>query len=250
VRQTFERELVDIFRLQAEIASSVVARLPVLRQTSVDPEAGTGNLQAYEYYLRGRHYFYLWDGRSLEYAKLMYRKAIDLDPAYAKAWAGLAETLTGTRMWQDDGEALLTEATQASLRAVELAPELAESRSSRGFVLSLAGEYKAAAAEFEAAIRCDPMLYEAWYLYGRCRFAEGEMHEAARLFRHAGTIRPDEYQASCLAVLALQRCADAQDIREAAEDAIRRCRRRLERALAPHVDDDRLRVFRTVERGG
>jgi adenylate cyclase len=226
--QTFERELVDVFRLQAEIASSVVARLPVLGNTSVDPEAGTGNLKAYEYYLRGRHYFYIWDGRSLEYAKLMYRKAIELDPAYAKAWAGLAETLTGARMWQDDGEALLTEATEASMRAVELAPELAESRSSRGFVLSLSGEYRDAAAEFEAAIRCDPMLYEAWYLYGRCRFAEGEMREAARLFRHAGTIRPDEYQAACLAVLALQRCGDAQEIREAVEDATRRCRRRLD----------------------
>jgi adenylate cyclase len=72
------------------------------------------------------------------------------------------------------------------------------------------------------------MLYEAWYLYGRCRFAEGEMREAARLFRHAGTIRPDEYQAACLAVLALQRCGDAQEIREAVEDATRRCRRRLD----------------------
>jgi adenylate cyclase len=226
--QTFERELVDVFRLQAEIASSVVARLPVLGNTPVDPEAGTANLQAYEYYLRGRHYFYVWDGRSLEYSKLMYRKAIELDPAYAKAWAGLAETLTGARMWQDDGDALLTEATEASMRAVELAPELAESRCSRGFVLSLSGEYRAAAAEFEAAIRCDPMLYEAWYLYGRCRFAEGEVHEAARLFRQAGTVRPDEYQASCLAVLALQRIGDAQETRQAAEDAIRRCRRRLD----------------------
>ncbi|HEX5788107.1 MAG TPA: winged helix-turn-helix domain-containing protein, partial [Woeseiaceae bacterium] len=226
--QVFERELVDVLRLQAEIASEVVARLPILSGPPVRPHSRTANLQAYEYYLRGRHYFYLWDGRSLEYAKLMYRKAIELDPHFAKAWAGLAETLAGTRMWQEAGDALLAEATDASLKAVKLGPELAESHCARGFVLSLHGDYAGAAREFGLAIERDPMFYEAWYLFGRSRFSEGKPVESARLFQAAGAVRPDEYQASCLAVLALQRAGNQAEVPAAATEAVRRCRDRLE----------------------
>ena len=209
--EIFERRLVDVFRLQADIATEIVARLHLTTASLVQPETGTTSLQAYEYYLRGRHYFYLWDGKSLDYAKLMYRKALELDPGFAKAWAGLAETLTGSRMWREAGDALLAEATEASLRAVELGPDLAESHSARGFVLTLHGDYAGAAREFETALELDAMFYEAWYLFGRARFAEGNMAEAARLFRTAGAVRPDEYQASCLAVLALQRLGDQAD---------------------------------------
>lgn len=226
--QVFERELVDVLHLQAEIATEVVSRLPLVTGSAVRPEAGTANPQAYEYYLRGRHYFYLWDGMSLDYAKIMYRKAIELDPGFAKAWAGLAETLTGTRMWRDSADELLNEATTASLKAVELGPDLAETRCARGFVLSLQGDYPAAATEFEAAIERDPMLYEAWYLFGRSRFAEGKHAEAARLFRTAGAVRPDEYQAACLAVLSLKQDGDEAAIRAAATEAVARSRQRLE----------------------
>ncbi len=226
--EIFERRLVDVFRLQADIATEIVARLHLTAASLVKPETGTTSLQAYEYYLRGRHYFYLWDGKSLDYAKLMYRKALELDPGFAKAWAGLAEALTGSRMWRETGDALLAEATNASLRAVELGPDLAESHSARGFVLTLHSDYAGATREFETALKLDPMFYEAWYLFGRARFAEGNMAEAARLFRTAGAVRPDEYQASCLAVLALQRLGDKAAIRSAAADAAARCRRRLE----------------------
>ncbi len=226
--EVFERELDDVFRLQAEIAAEVVSRLPILTDVPVLQQVDTTDPRAWEYYLRGRHYFYLWDGRSLEYSKLMYRKALQLDPRFAKAWAGLAESLTGARMWQEGGDALLAEATESSLRAVELAPELPETRCARGFVLSLHGDYAAAAREFEAAIESDPMSYDAWYLFGRSRFAEGKPAEAARLFRTAGAVRPDEYQATCLAVLSLQRGGDENVVRAAAAEAVSRCRHRLE----------------------
>jgi adenylate cyclase len=226
--EVFERRLVDVFRLQADIATEIVARLQLTSDALVRPDAGTRSLQAWEFYLRGRHYFYLYDGKSLDYAKLMYRKALDLDPGFAKAWAGLAEALTSSRMWREDGDALLAAATDASLRAVELGPDFAESHSARGFVLTLHGDYTGAAREFEAALELDPMFYEAWYLFGRARFAEGNMPEAVRLFRMAGAVRPDEYQASCIAVLALQRFADKAEIRAEAVDAVERCRRRLE----------------------
>jgi adenylate cyclase len=226
--EVFERELTDIFRLQTDIATEVVAKLQLATASLQRAAPDTANLQAYEFYLRGRHYFHLYDGPSLDYARLMYRKAIELDPEFAKAWAGLAETLTFAWMWKDSNDALLAEATQASLRAVELAPELAESRCARGFVLSLQGDYAAAAAEFDAAIERDSMLYEAWYLYGRSRFAEGEMEAAAQLFSTAAAVRPDEYQASTLAVLALQQGGDRDRQLAAAEKAVRRCRLRLD----------------------
>ncbi len=233
--EAFEREVVDIFRLQADIATQVVARLQLATEAMNNAPRDTVSLQAYEHYLRGRHYFHLFDGKSMDYSKLMYRKAIELDSTFAKAWAGLAESLTVVWMWQSNDPAVLEEARSASRRAVELAPELAESRCARGFVLSLQGDYVAAAAEFETSIALDPMLYEAWYLYGRSRFAEGVPAEAARLFRTAAAVRPDEYQAMNLAATALRRLGEHDAMLAASAEGVRRCRQRL--ALRP--DDTR-----------
>ncbi len=200
--EVYDRQLDDIFAVQAEIAAEVVGKLKIATAGDIRPYTATPNLEAYEFYLRGRHYFHQWDSGATDYSRQMFEKAIELDPGYAKAWAGLADALTMARMWKDDDASLLEKANQASLRAIELAPDLAESRVARGFVLSLMGRYDDAAREFEAAIDRNPMLFEAWYLFARSRFGEGKAAEAADLFRRAAALpspkrdRANRYHAS------------------------------------------------------
>src|SRR5437879_8043363 len=91
-------------------------------------------------------------------------------------------------------------ADEAGTRAVVLDPDLAETRTARGFALSLAKRYPEAEEQFAAALRLDPRSYEAEYYCARNCRAQGRLQEAAEHFARAGALRPDDYQT--LAMLA------------------------------------------------
>jgi adenylate cyclase len=90
----YDRDLTDIFALQDEITKSIVAQLKVKllpRERKAIEQAPTQNIEAYTYYLRGRDYFHRGSRTYYNLAKRMFAKAIDLDPSYARAYAGLAD---------------------------------------------------------------------------------------------------------------------------------------------------------------
>ena len=136
-------------------------------------EVITENVEAYEYYLRGRQYFHQWTRTGIQFARRMYERAIELDPKFATAYAGIADCCAFLYMYWDGSKANLDGADAASLRALTLDPDLAEAHASRGFALALSRQYEAARPEFETAIRLNPKLYEAHYLYARALFQEG-----------------------------------------------------------------------------
>ena len=88
----------------------------------------------------------------------------------------------------------LQRAEEASRRALELAPELAETHVARAATLALTRRFDEAAVEFEAAIERNPQLWEAYWLYGRMRFAQGRADDAERLWKQAMAVRPEDYQ--------------------------------------------------------
>jgi adenylate cyclase len=128
----------------------------------------------------------------------MYDHAIQLDPEYARAYAGIANCSTFLYIYSQRSEANRERAEQASQKALELDPRLAEAHASRGAALSATGRTAEAEAAFETALRLAPRLYEAHYLYARHAFAKGELETAAREFEQASAARPDDYQAPLL----------------------------------------------------
>jgi Flp pilus assembly protein TadD len=96
-------------------------------------------------------------------------------------------------LWWDHSEANLVEAREASRKALELDPDLAEAHVAGGLAESLQGEDDGARNHFETALRIDPQLFEAHYYYGRACFARGELPRAARLLEDACRLRPEEY---------------------------------------------------------
>ncbi len=225
--RTYDREMVDVFAVQSQIAAAIVDELDVVAHGQTRRYDATRSPEAYDYFLRGRHYFHQWDERAMEYSREMYEKAIELDPEYAKAWAGLAETLTCAELWKDSEGALAKLADEASRKALEFGPQLSESHCSRGFTLSMDGRYEESFAEFEEAMTLDPRNFEAAYLYARCRFAAGDLEEAAALFARAGDIRREDYQSICLEAQAHQAQGNEAAGREAASRGLDRCRRHL-----------------------
>ena len=188
----------DVFTIQDEISQAIFNALRVIlsegEKKAIERDRAV-NVQAYEYYLRGRQFIHQWSRSGLEYARQMFRRAIEIDPDYALAYAGLADSCSLLYMNCDAREQNLTQGNVASRRALELGPDLAEAHLSSGLVHSLSMRFTEAEREFEFAMKLDPKLFEAVYHYGRARVAQGEFAEGAKLFERACGLRPDDFQA-------------------------------------------------------
>ena len=222
--ETFEEELIDVFDIQDRIARRVADSLDA-RLISSQPHT-TNNPRAYDFYLRGRELFHRTDLGKMELAKQMFQRATATDDQYAQAWAGVSYACCWLHMWLEQSEENLHLSRSAAEKAVAINPGLAEAHTALGFALTLANEFELAAGAFEAAIELDRTLYEAWYLYGRARFAEGKINQAKILFIQAADSQPDEYQASCLALNCMEK--GSAEIKAAAAKAVARVESHLE----------------------
>jgi serine/threonine protein kinase/Tfp pilus assembly protein PilF len=215
--ETYNRQLEDVFAIQDEIAQSIAKALSVILtekdKRALEKATPACDVRAYEYYLRGMQAFHQFQRRNLEQAVQMFSRAIELDPDYARAHAGLAQcySLLHTT-WNVQGDTI-ARADAASQKALELDPESAEAHTARGVALALSKRYDEAQREFETALRLNPNLFEAHYLYGRVCLARGQLTEAARQFAEASRVRPEDYQALFLGagvLSGLGRKADAE----------------------------------------
>jgi adenylate cyclase len=124
---------------------------------------------------------------------VLFRRAIELDPGYAQAHAGLADVLAQLVLWRSaKAQDVLPEATAAASRALDLAPDLPEAHVAQGHLRSLAGDADGALRSFERALELNPTLYEANYYYARHLFAQGDHARAAQRFLAAWRARPDD----------------------------------------------------------
>jgi adenylate cyclase len=197
----FDSEVRDIFAIQDEIASSVARALEVTL-TQVEAEAlhkpPTSNLQAYDSYLRGRAFYDQYSPSGAEFALRMFIRAIELDPNYAQAYAGLADCWSYMYLYSDHSEAVRAQAEWASRKAVEMDPASASAQASLGLSLSIVGDAERAETAFETAKRLDPELFEAHYFHARHAFVGGQIERAASFYEGAMRARPDDYQSPLL----------------------------------------------------
>jgi non-specific serine/threonine protein kinase len=229
--ERFDQEIRDIFDIQDEISQSVVRALRVTLSPDEQQALGdrpVADIEAYDYYLRGRQYFDETSERSFEFAIEMFWKATELDPTFAQAHAGIAASHAWLFHWFRHDKAKLVEADRVSRRAIELAPHLAEARAARGFVLSLLDRREEAVEELETAIRLDPQLFDSYYFYGRIAIAVGDFPKAAEMFEVAAAVSPEDYQAILLLPQVYRSLGRPQDEREAFRRGLERVEQRLE----------------------
>jgi adenylate cyclase len=230
--QSFDRNLEDIFAIQEEIARAVVQalrpRLVPAGERLTRP--GTQSTQAYEMYLRGRQFLMTLSENGYRFARQMFRGAIELDPAFAQAHAGLADTDYFILTWHlDDAHAdtLRAEALASSAEAVRLDPDLAEAQVARGNTLSHAGRADEAEAAFRRALELNPALQHAHYFLARHLFSTGRLDEAAREFEETVRLDPDDYATWSLLVSIHRGRKDLDASRAAARQGIAAVERRL-----------------------
>jgi adenylate cyclase len=157
----------------------------------------------------------------------MLEKAIRLDADYALAYAGLADVHSWLYEWEGGKEADLAAAEKNSLKALSLAPNLSESHTARGYVLSLGKRYDEAEQEFNEAIRLNSNSFDVYYFYGRACFARGQIEKSAELFLKASEVRREDYQSVLLLAQSL-RILGKDQTQEVIRKGIDRARKQLE----------------------
>ncbi|MFI5311147.1 MAG: protein kinase [Gemmatimonadales bacterium] len=214
--QRYDRDLEDVFAIQDEIAQNIVKALRVILsedEKRAIERVPTANVEAYDCYLRGRQFFHQFQKQSLEFARQMFARAIEIDPTYALAYAGVADSCSVLYTNFDATEANLANADTASRRALELDPGLAEAHVARGLAVSLHGHHADAEFEFQTAMKLNPQLFDAAYMYARALVAQGKHEKAAKMFERAAELRPEDYVVPGLlgaSYATLGRAADAQ----------------------------------------
>jgi serine/threonine protein kinase len=229
----YDRDLKSLFDIQAEIVHLVETRLHSGPGHQQSPP--TTDVQAYEYYLRGRKFYYQYRRKAVELALRMFSTAIKHDPEFAMAHAGIADCYCFLYLYAESRVESLEQAEKASARALELNPELAEVHASRGLALSLSEKDDEAESEFQTALSLDPNLFQANYLYGRHCFAHGKSEQAGQLFEKASRVSPDDYQPLLLAAQVM----DSQGREREAEETRRRGVKLVEDQLRLHPGDVR-----------
>ncbi len=240
--ERYDRQLEDVFAIQDEIAQNIAHALQlVLTETEkrAITKLPTADVQAYDFYLRGRQFFHQFRRKGLDLARQMFARAIEIDPRYARAYAGIADCSAFLHMYWDSTEENLRQADEASRKALELDPDLAEAHASRGLTASLQKQYGDAQREFETAIRLNPQLFEPYYFQARNYYAQGQLEKAVKWFEQAGRVFPEDYQAKMLLASALNGLQRSEDARAAYERGLRAA----EQHLIVHPGDSRALYF-------
>lgn len=195
--KTFDRTMDDVFELQTELASAIVAALPLKAgmATSGDRKSSlTTDPETYTLYLKGRYWSYRRTIEGLQLAIEYFEQTVERDPDYALGWTGIAEcqTLLGFPEFADlPPRQTMPRAKDAAARALRIAPDLAETHVSIG-VLGLVYDWDWPAAEsaMREALRLQPnhTMAETWY--GMLLSALGRHEEAIGHVQHASALDP------------------------------------------------------------
>lgn len=235
--ERYDRDMKDIFAIEDEIAEKIAQALKVTlaEQRGSPAERTSTAAEAYELFLQGRQFFHQHRRKACEIALQTFTRALELDPGFARAYAGVAECHAFLNLYFGKGAEAVAAADAASAKALELSPDLSDAHAARGLALFLKREFVEAEGFLRKAIALDPRLYDPHYIYGRVCFSEGRMPEAAEHFREACALVPEAYDAWYLLGMCYRRMAETAKARSADLECIEAAKKR----LRSHPDDTR-----------
>ncbi|QQS42716.1 MAG: protein kinase [Acidobacteriota bacterium] len=193
--ESYRGTIDDVFEIQENVAAEIVRALKVRLSTDEQTELRkryTENTEAYQMYLRGR---FFWNKRSEEgirNAIRYFEMAIEEDPEYALAWAGIADSYTVLGEYGSvPRRQLFPKARAAVEKALEFDSSLAEAHCSNAILMMLEDwDWEGSAKEFELAIELNPSYATAYQWYSQWFESKGETEEAIRYATKAAELDP------------------------------------------------------------
>ena len=221
----YDRDSSDIFALQDEISEAIVKalRLRLLPEEKKAIERrGTTNAEAHNYYLMARQTYIIsqeYETRSAEAIVRLAKRATEIDPAYAQAWALMAIGHNKLRLAKGGGSG---ESMAAVERALALDPALAEARAVKAQILLMDGDAEAAAAEVAIALERDPESFEVNRSAGRLNYQLKRYEAAIRHFEKAADLMEADLNSASMLMSAYMALGDDAGMRRAAQQVLKR----------------------------
>jgi len=223
--ERYDRDLTDIFALQDEISEAIVGSLKLKflpQEKQAIERRGTESVEAYDLFLMARSYSLTGnegDPRRDEAIERLSRRAVEIDPGYARAWSLLATGQYNLRRSHgragDGGQVALD-------RALALDPDLAEARSLKASMLANAGRREEAAAEIAVALRLDPESFGVNFSAAFINYRQGRLAEAVPYFERAAALVETGLHAPAMLVSCYTALADRENTLRAAAMALAR----------------------------
>ena len=191
--ETYDRDMKDVFAIQSEVAQNIAAALKV----HLSPEEKerieakpTEDLTAYDCYLKGREYYYRYRKQDNEAAISLFKRALELDPRFALAYAGLSDAYSQavTRFGREDE--LIDRAVEAGQKAIVLDPNLAEAYKALGLAGFARGMMGGSLEMCMKAVELNPSYFPAVANIGVVYANTGRYAEALPWFRKCISLAP------------------------------------------------------------
>ncbi len=224
--ERYDRDLNDIFALQDEISQAIVAALKLKllpEEKKAIEQRGTNDPEAYKLYLMARQYNITGNFGSTRRSEAIIRlcrRAIEIDPNYARPWAMLAGAQINLRFFfgREGDDGLL-----AAERAIELDANLAEAHAAKAQVLRQNARLDDAIRENEIALRLDPDSYDVNLAAGQLHYVLRQFDKAIFHYDKAATIVETDFRSASMLVSCYNAIGDKDGARRAARRALERC---------------------------
>jgi adenylate cyclase len=228
--ERYDRDLNDIFALQAEISEAIVKALKLKllpEEKKAIEQRGTDNVEAYNLYLLARQSYITGheaDVRRVEALIRLCNRAIEIDPKYSRAWALMAIGQMTLRFVHgrpgDDG-------LVPAERALALDANLAEAHAVKARILAQHGRHDEAAAEIDVALRLDPESYEVNRSAAYLRFRQQRLDEAARYYEKSMSLMETDLNSSSMLLTCYTAVGNSQSARRVAQITLSRTEKTL-----------------------
>jgi serine/threonine protein kinase/tetratricopeptide (TPR) repeat protein len=240
--ETYKGKLADVFDIQEQVAKQVVDGL-VLKLTPTEQvvltKRPTLNPEAFDCNLRAREFLYRFTKNGMQFAIQLFQKAIELDPRYAGAYAGLGEAYATLYQNFDRRETWLDKAIESSLKALMYDSTLSEAYAALGLAYLHKKSIEEAITATQKAIELDPKSFLGYWILGRIYHMTDRDVEAIEMLKKAIELNSDFYAAYSDLQIAYERLGE----KEKSLQAIHHALEVFPRYLSQHPDEARAHMF-------
>jgi serine/threonine protein kinase/Tfp pilus assembly protein PilF len=243
--ETYKGKLEDVFDIQEKVSKQIVEALRVnlsLTEKVVLSKRSTLNAEAFDNYLRARNFLYRLTKNNVHLAIQLFEKALELDPRYAAAHAGLAEAYATLYQYFETNDSYLDKAIETSLKALMYDPTLSEAYTALGLAYFDKKLLEEAITATLKAIELDPENYVAYWILGRIYHTTDRTEEAIRQFKKTISINPDFYNAFNDIIMVYERTNDEENMKRVLNEAIER----MDVYLSKNPDDARAHMYNAI----
>ncbi len=240
--ETFKGKLADVFDIQERVSKEIVDALRLkLSPTEkvVLEKRSTLNAEAFDLYLRARDFLYRMTKANIQFAIQLFQKAIEVDPRYASAYAGLSESYAYLFLYFERNKTLLDKAIEASLKAMMYDATLSEAYAALALAHYNGNSLAEATTAGEKAVELDPNNFTGIWILGRIYHSTDRDKEAIELYKKVINLNPDFYSAN----LDLRSSYERLGMKEEYEKTLQASLELYPRYLSQHPDDARAHIL-------